>query len=261
MTITAKVILDSISPAGARITTLQLMYPRFIHAEFMTHRMFSRNASSSRAIPVAKMIEQVRTNPAMPIHWGMNQPGMQAREEVSELGQAMELWHDAAHAAADIAEQMNALGLHKQVANRILEPFQHIHVIVTATEWENFFKLRLNPDAEPNIQMLAREMKIMMNASTPVPSSFHTPYLTREEIDWIDAEDAFMVSAARCARVSYLTHDGDKPAFAKDLELALKLRESGHASPFEHVACSTGYPNEANANFHGWKSFRSILGL
>lgn len=263
MTITAKVILDSISPAGARITTLQLMYPRFIHAEFMTHRMFSRNASSSRAIPVAKMIEQVRTNPAMPIHWGKNQPGMQANEEVTgaDLITARSMWKDAANEAAESAENMMSLGLHKQVANRILEPFQHIHVIVTATEWENFFKLRLHKDAEPNIQALAVAMTEVMETSVPVPNSFHTPYLTQEEIDWINAEDAFMVSAARCARVSYLTHDGDRPDFAKDMELAIKLRESGHASPFEHVAAAEEYVFQTNANFRGWKSFRSTLGI
>ena len=79
-----KVIADSISESGKRITTFQLKYPRFIHSEVMTHRVFSRNASSSRAIPVKKMIEQVRNNPAMPIHWGANQSGMQAKNELNE---------------------------------------------------------------------------------------------------------------------------------------------------------------------------------
>jgi len=135
--ITAKVIEDSVAESnGVRLTTLQLQYPRFIHAEFMTHRVFSRNASSSRAIPVAKVIEQVRTDPAMPIHWGKNQPGMQANEELQgdERAQAIRQWKLAAERAADCANIMNTLGVHKQVANRLLEPFQYMHVIVTATE-------------------------------------------------------------------------------------------------------------------------------
>jgi thymidylate synthase ThyX len=257
MTITAKIILDSLSPIGRRLTTMQLCYPRFIHAEFMTHRVFSRNASSSRAIPVAKMIEQVRTDPAMPIHWGKNQPGMQANEQLSDPSEAIRTWKRAARSAADIAATMNDLGLHKQVANRILEPFQHMHVIVTATDWDNFFKLRLHPDAEPNIQRLAEEMKMAMNASVPVERTVHLPYIKESEL-FLDQEAAAMVSAARCARVSYLTHDGATPDKDKDMELALRLKEAGHASPFEHPAFADDMPF-MTANFRGWKSFRFEL--
>lgn len=259
MNTSAKIILDSVSPVGARLTTMQLVYPRFIHSEFMTHRVFSRNAASSRAIPVAKMIEQVRNDPAMPCHWGKNQPGMQARAEVEDIREAKRLWEIAAWRAADVAESMNALGLHKQVANRILEPFQWMHTIVTATEWDGFFKLRLHPDADPNIFRLAWVMKEAMDISVPVKRTLHAPYAPSDNIDLF--HDLAMVSAARCARVSYLNHDGSQPDWDKDMALATMLKDSGHASPFEHVASADENDHEMFANFRGWQSFRNSLGI
>ena len=261
MNTSAKIILDSVSPVGARLTTMQLVYPRFIHSEFMTHRVFSRNAASSRAIPVAKMIEQVRSDPAMPCHWGKNQPGMQAREEVEDIREAKRLWEIAAWRAADVAESMNALGLHKQVVNRILEPFQWMHTIVTATEWDNFFKLRLHPDADPNIFRLAWVMKEAMDISVSVKRTLHAPYVNMTLDGLMDMNDVAMVSAARCARVSYLNHDGSDPDPVKDFALAETLKDSGHASPFEHVAYPDEFADGQNANFHGWKSFRFELGI
>lgn len=242
--ITAKIIEDSISNENKRITTLQLMYPRFIHAELMTHRVFSRNASSSRAIPVKKMLEMVRNEPAMPIHWGKNQPGMQANEQLSskELDLAKAMWLVAARNAADMAEEMAHLGLHKQVANRILEPFQHIHVVLTATEFDNWFELRAHPDAQPEIQDLAIQMRAVMEVSIPYllqPDEWHLPYITDQEYediqDWVTL---CKVSAARCCRVSYLKHDGTPSTIEEDLALCDRLIGSRplHASPFEHQA-------------------------
>jgi hypothetical protein len=284
MTISAKIIKDSISEVGARITTLQLMYPRFIHAEMLTHRVFSRNASSSRAIPVKKMIEMVRSEPAMPIHWGANQPGMQASEQLvgERLDVAKSAWMMAAKAAADIAETMMETGLHKQVANRILEPFQHIHVIVTATEWHNFFALRAHPDAQPEIQALAVAIREAMDASVPKllhEGEWHLPYVTDEDFLAIEqhignplnrngvVEMAKKVSAARCARVSYLMHDGSKPSIEKDLELYERLvgGEPIHASPVEHQATPDfhnweGWENpHLHGNFVGWIQYRKEI--
>lgn len=273
MTISAKIVADSISTAGVRLTTMQLCYPRFIHAEFMTHRAFSRNASSSRAIPVAKMIEQVRNDPAMPIHWGKNQAGMQAREELTghALWQAKEIWRNAAKFAATCAESMAKEELHKQCANRILEPFQHINVIVTATEWGNFFALRAHPDAQPEIQALAIVMKAAMNGSTPVvrgdnpedAMDWHLPYVSDMERSANLTEPLYLakLSTARNARVSYLTHDGENPDAAKDVKLHDNLvgAEPIHASPTEHV----GYPlvngEEWDKNFRGWAQYRSTV--
>jgi thymidylate synthase ThyX len=207
------------------------------------------------------MIEQVKNDPAMPCHWGANQPGMQARAELEEksLSYAKEYWLMAAKSAAMVAENMAEIGLHKQVANRILEPFQWMHTIVTATEWDNFFKLRAHPDADPNIYALAHEMGNAREASRPVEREFHAPYLLHDDVT-IEKEMA-MVSAARCARVSYLNHDGTSPSASKDLDLANKLRESGHWSPFEHVAFATPTATVRAANFKGWKSYRNQLGF
>lgn len=241
--IDAKIIEDSISEADVRLVTMQLCYPRMIHSELMTHRVFSRNASSSRAIPVAKMLEMVRTEPAMPIHWGKNQPGMQANEQLegADLERAKELWLNAAEMAATQASLMMAIGLHKQVSNRVLEPFQHISVIVTATQWQNFFELRAHPDAQPEIHELAIRMREAMDASTPKllkQGEWHLPYISQEEREMYFEKVLCQMSAARCARVSYLTHDGQKPDPKKDIELYERLVGSKpmHASPVEHQA-------------------------
>lgn len=268
----AKVIAHSISGVGKEICTMQLCYPRFIHSEFLTHRVFSRNASSSRAIPVAKMIKQVRENPAMPVHWGANQPGMQAHQELEgqDAVTAMRAWKRAANEAADTAEFMEKMGVHKQVANRILEPFQFIHVIVTATEWRNFFELRDHEDAQPEIRVLARLMRDAMKASIPRmrmddPSQaeyWHLPYVLDEERNAMQNEPGLLIklSGARCARVSYLTHDGTKPDVEKDLALYDRLVGGVplHASPVEHQAHPTSSWSKSG-NFVGWMQYRQVL--
>jgi thymidylate synthase ThyX len=270
MSFVAKVIEDSIAHNGARLITLQLRYPRFVHSELLTHRMFSRNSSSSRAIPVAKMIEQVRTNPAMPVHWGANQPGMQARAELTggELGVAKETWIAAANRAADAAEKMMHLGLHKQVANRVLEPFQWMHTIVSATEWDNWNQLRDHKDADPNIDRLAKLMKTSMTGSNPrllsknplLAHGWHLPYVIGDERreHWDNPVHLARLSTARCARVSYLTNEGKAPESAKDLDLFDRLVGGVplHASPTEHPAYAL---NEAVPckNFIGFRQFRA----
>lgn len=298
--ITAQVVELSLSPCldSKPLVTLQLCYPRFIHSEFMTHRVFSRNASSSRAIPVAKMLDQVRMNPAMPIHWGKNQPGMQAFEECSELVELKffeefenpsdvplftlekravvneAAWRYAAKAAADFAEAMSKAGYHKQVVNRILEPFQFIHVIVTATEWHNFFELRDHPDAQPEIRELASVMKAAIDAARPRMlnlGEWHLPYVTAMERSYYNNDSLLKLSAARCARVSYLNHDGTVPDPGKDFALFDRLVGSTplHASPIEHQAtpdrfdCPDSPAAWANphlhGNFDGWVQHRKIF--
>lgn len=289
----AKIIAHSISEHDKEIITYQLKYPRFIHAEFMTHRVLSRNASSSRAIPVAKMIEQVRTNPAMPIHWGANQPGMQAKEELTgnDLVATQDDWLVAAKTAAAIAERMDSYGTHKQVVNRILEPYQWISVVCTATEWDNFHALRSHKDAQPEIKLLSDMMLEARAKSTPKLleiGEWHLPYihlvndfvevsrsLKKEEIysewDWYAQiyEILKRVSAARCARVSYLTHDGKPTTVGADLALCERLVGSApiHASPFEHQATPDYFDDKYNiwrnsglhGNFVGWIQHRKML--
>ena len=245
MSISAKIVADSISKHGIRLTTMELNYPRFIHSEFMTHRMFSRNAASSRAIPIEKMLEQVQQSPAMPVHWGKNQPGMQAKEEVENSRDAALEWKRCAIDAVESAEWLSQYNLHKQIVNRVLEPFQYIKVIVTATEWDNFFKLRLHEDAQPEMYELAKCMKEAMENSIPkelgksewIVNNWHLPYVNvdKEELG-LEPDIAIKCSVARCARVSYLNHDNSTPNIEKDLLLADKLLEAGHFSPFEHQA-------------------------
>ncbi len=260
--IKATVIADSVHHAtGTRITTFELVYPRFIHSEFMTHRVFNRNASSSRAIPTSKFIEQVRNEPVMPSHWGKNQKGMQAEEELTpmEIVDATFAWQQAATSAAIYAEILRRGQVHKQIVNRILEPFTHIRVVVTSTSWANFYGLRDHKDAQPEIRELAQAMRKAHNESVPsklMQGHWHMPYITANDRfaaydfckyqritrDEPSGEEMYglllKVSAARCARASYNNFEGRLSTIEEDLGLFAKLVENQpiHASPTEHQA-------------------------
>jgi hypothetical protein len=267
----AKIVCDSISPALIRLTTLELRYPRFIHAEVMTHRAFARNASSSRAIPVERLIQDALEEPALPIHWGQNQAGMQARGELDEAGRSIvqAAWLQARDAAVAQARIMAAQGAHKQLVNRILEPFTHIRVVITATEWANFFALRRHADAQPEIRHLADLMWVAMQTSQPVdlrPGEWHLPYVTANEA--LDVEHALKVSTARCARVSYRLHDGKPTTLEKDLALYETLvgADPKHASPAEHQATPDDqylmgqwHRPALHGPFNGWVQHRKML--
>jgi len=261
MAFKADIILDSISTAGARLTTFELTYPRFIHAEFMTHRMFSRNAASSRAIPTRKMIKMVEENPATPIYYGKNIKGMSAREEIDKgrVPIAEELWLAARDEAVAYAKALYELGMHKQIVNRIVEPWKNITVICTATNYSNFYGLRRHEDAQPEIHHLADMMFEAQEKSTPVQRIWHIPYIQEDEKDLV-LDIKKKVSVARCARVSYLTHDG-KRNIEKDLVLHERLLTGsghGHWSPFEHVAMAARNPTYRSGNFVGWKQYRKM---
>lgn len=229
--------LTAIKSLGIKLTydlEMDSEYENFVANGIIVHN--SRNAASSRAIPIEKMIKQVEENPAMPISWGKNQPGMQAGIQLDGWGvnTCKNIWNNARLDAIKSAKYLAEQGLHKQVANRLLEPFQWIKVIVTATEWDNFFKLRLHPDAQPEIQELARCMKKAMEESTPVelkPGEWHTPYGIGETV-----EERKLTSVAGCARVSYDNHGGSNRIIAKDYKLHNDLLAAGHMSPFEHIA-------------------------
>lgn len=253
--------------------TFELTYPRYIHSEFMTHRVFSRNASSSRAIPVKRMVEQVRENTVIPPKVFMNQKGMVGETEADPVTTTAfhVLWEEAAENACKTAEMMERLGIHKQHINRILEPFQYIKVIVTATDWYNFFVLRLAPDAQPEMRELANaiydEMNRYHNKAVGVLEldKEHTvvslPYVTDEDVKEIGKEEyhtLMKISAARCARVSYNNHDGSKPDIEKDLKLYGHLYDSKHMSPMEH-ACIRDEDSRKKANLNGWKSLRYLI--
>jgi thymidylate synthase ThyX len=256
----AKIILDSVSIGGSRLTTFEISYPRFVHAELMTHRVFSRNAASSRAIPVAKMLKRVEDDPAMPVWFGKNEPGMKAKEEVDEdvKKKVIEEWLGARDQMVKVVKSLNELGLHKQIANRLLEPWMFITVIVSATEWENFFKLRCHPDAQPEIRHIAEMMKKIYDESKPqlcAYGTWHIPMVTDEERKELTLTSLLKIATARCARISYLTHDG-KRDYAKDEELHDSLASSGHWSPFEHVAFACREDLYTPSNFVGWEQYR-----
>jgi thymidylate synthase ThyX len=265
----ARVLADSISALGVRLTTLEVTLPRIVLAELNTHRMFSRNSASSRAIPVEKVIDRVKRAPFVPEAFGENQRGMQSGESLDETRQirARMAWLLALERAVDSAEMLVDVGVHKQWANRLLEPFMWQTCIVSATDWSNFFKLRLAPEAQPEIRRAAELMKQAMDESLPsmlLSHKWHLPLVSDADIDEVHSSsdnpvrDLCMVSAGRCARVSYLTHDGRRD-LAADVELAERLSVDGHWSPFEHVARPGRDPNAYYGNFRGWTQFRKIL--
>lgn len=283
MATSAKILADSISPDGVRLTTLECVYPRIIHAEMMTHRVFSRNAASSRAIPVQKMIAAVQNNPYIPTVWGLNQKGMQSEltfDDADDVSFCTEQWLAARNSAVYHAERLVERGLHKQWVNRLLEPFLWYTCIITATEWSNFFNLRCHPAAHPEIKLVAELMRDAMEKSVPHElcyGQWHLPLVVGVDIDFNfnlksgDWDYWCGVSVGRCARVSYLTHDGKRDPRA-DIELADRLLEAGHLSPFEHVARPLasgseafrrgGDENPANCfvgNLRGWVSYRKTV--
>jgi len=266
MTITATVIAHSIALHSPPLTTLQLRYPKFIHSEFMTHRVFSRNASSSRAVPVERLIKDIELDPVIPSFWGKNQSGMQAHEECDAevalgdfLWSRQEAWHLALNGAIVMARAFAKAGYHKQIVNRLLEPFSHINVVITATEWDNFFNLRCHPDAQPEMRLLAEAIRAAINnaaARVIDQGRWHLPYVDPDQD--IPQTLQIKVSVARCARVSYLTTEGKRPTIDEDLQLYDRLMQATplHASPAEHQATPQQGPC---ANFTGWLQWRQVF--
>jgi len=256
----AKIIEDSVNKFGNRLTTFEVTFPRIVLAELNTHRMFSRNSASSRAIPVEKMINRVIDDPFIPIHWGKNQPGMKADEQIGELEQAeaCRVWLEARNGAVRRVKKLIDVGVHKQIANRLLEPFLWHTTIITATEYGNFFNQRCHPDAQPEIRKIAEMMKDLYFFQEPYKRAFHLPYIQAEDCVF-DLEILKKVSVARCARVSYLTHDG-KRDIEKDIELHNKLITGQHMSPFEHVATADNQDKDKwYGNFKGWVQYRKRI--
>lgn len=288
-TISATTILRSrnVQNPDHVLSTLLLRYPRWIHAEFMTHRQLSRNASSSRAIPVEKLIQDVLDDPAIPLYWGRNQKGMQAGEELNTHEQiiAEDRWMQALHSTVDHARRLAEIGCHKQIVNRVLEPFSHITVVVSATEWSNFLGLRDHADAEPHIVMLAREVRRCLEGEVIDlrPGEWHLPFVTdlnTKHLLYWRADDvhnfvpgSVKKSVACCASTSYKTVEGFSMTDERALLLHDKLVGSTplHASPCEHVAQADWYtsPNfgeppawrnpNLHGNFIGFNQYRKML--
>lgn len=290
--ISATIIADSINECGNRLTSFVLVFPRIVLAEFNTHRMLSRNSSSSRAVPFETMLKRVETDPFIPIKWMRDHKGMQGSEYFdgyADVYQLKEAWLKSKDSAVAQAKQLSELGLTKQIVNRLLEPFMWHTVIATATEWENFFALRAHPAAEIHIAKLAEVMLEAYNTSTPKllkAGEWHIPfgknidedklgnYLTKNDInfEWDQPGEREILNAAkikiataRCARVSYINYEG-KDDYAADVKLFDTLSSLGHWSPFEHCARAQGndeynlpHGKKREGNFKGWTQLRKLF--
>lgn len=268
----AEVLLDSISPNRDRVTTMKVTMHRFVLAEFNTHRMFSRNSASSRAIPVSKRLQEFANSPAWPISWPAEQPGMQGGSELTglDLEDAQRLLrrihHEIEFQVTDYIARhpQGAHRLHKSVINRMLEPFLWHTVIVTSSEWENFFEQRCSPLAQPEIMVAARLMEEALSRSEPEELNYnewHIPMLALEERVTLPVEEQLAIGTARCARVSYLTHDG-KRDLVEDVGLYERLtsQRPPHWSPLEH--CVTPDPTyNAPGNTPGFRQLRHDVGM
>jgi Thymidylate synthase complementing protein len=300
----AKVLAHSVNHDAPPLFTMQLRYPKFLHAEELTHRVLStssemietvsipdgfmydrnlsRNASSSRAVPVPRLIEDIRRDPAEPLFWGKNQAGMQAAEELDDAAKrlAQNIWRSNREACIRDALDLHALGAHKQLVNRLVEKHGYINVVVTATNWSNFFALRRHEGAQPEIRYLADLIWEAQQASTPKVlklGQWHLPYVSDEDrrqvmfrypgqapLCW---DELIKLSVARCARVSYLTHEGKPPSIDDDLALYDRLVGSMplHASPAEHEATPDRWIDgdwehpELHGNLTGYIQHRKTL--
>ena len=294
MSYASKILADSISPAGDRLTTFEITFPRMVLPEFNTHRVFSRNSASSRAIPVIKQLRFVLSDPFVPAEFGENQPGMQASRNLTGAKEeaARSQWLNARDDAVDnvislltsqdfgpqgagvearfeaLAEALENkdtsedwLNVHKQLTNRLLEPFMWHTVIVTATEWDNFWHLRTHGDAQPEIREIACRMKDLLDSAVPAERStdeWHLPLTDDLDSDEVPIEKAVRISVGRCARVSYLTHGGARD-YEADVTLHDRLLESGHLSPFEHQAQPLAEAGTWSGNFRGWRAYRKSI--
>lgn len=261
MSFAVEIILDSISRAGDRIITLTARYPKYIHPEVLHHRDFSRGAPSNRARSTWTIIKEVWKNPVVPERWGKNTSRMQPKGELSGWRRwlARQLWLKARYVAIGLALALNKLGVHKELANRPLEPWQWMTLLITATEWDNFFYLRCHPEAQGECRKIAEMIRDARAASVPVIRDEHLPYIQPHEQTW-SSELRVQLSVGRCARISFL-----KQGSGSELDADLKLydRLSGsqpeHSGPFEHQAWAPSIAAGVRYfNLKGWVSWRYL---
>jgi thymidylate synthase ThyX len=281
--IKAEIIADSMNPIGNRLTTFIVNYPRIIHSELLTHRSLSKNSASSRAIPFEKMLEMVKNNPFIPIRFQKDHKGMQGTEyyEGAEHEQCIKDWLNARDYAVQAALNFK-LPITKQLRNRLLEPFMWHKVIISGTDFENFFALRAHEDAEIHISDLAYKMLEAYNNSEPKQlkeGDWHVPFgdkfnedkikelIKKEEFKWkcsifqnnLINEIKQKISIARCARISYYNYEG-KDDYEADIKLCDRLFGTipKHLSPTEHVACAMNN-SDFIGNFCGFKQYRKYF--
>lgn len=299
MAVGARIVLDSVAPSGCRLTTFEVRVPKWLLAEVNTHRALSKNAASSRAKPLKRVLEEVSEDPYVPADWRRNQKGMQGFESLSGQGAglARSVWLQARDQAVDAALKLGAedwwwhpehgffehracinpdimgadcvrLRVHKQTVNRLLEPFMWADVVLSGTDWQNFFHLRCHPTAQPEFQEAARQMHDLFWSHRPTPvltNGWHIPYLLPEEESLL-LDLRLACGVARCSRVSYSNHGTGQIDREKDLEQYQRLLTPApedpdspvHASPFEHCAQALEIPFRSG-NFRGWEQHRYQL--
>jgi thymidylate synthase ThyX len=287
----AKVLADSITAWGERLTTFEVTFPRIVLAEVNTHTILSRNSASSRAIPVEKRIAALEAGGSfVPSSFGKNQKGMQASEQLDDVATiaAAAAWDAARIDAITHARTLAGLGVHKQLANRVIEPYCWHTAIISATEYENFFALRAHKDAQPEFRVAAEIMLDLYKHGNPRQlgdGEWHLPLIQPSEHDELVAAgiDPCKVSIGRCCRVSYLTHDGKRDPQA-DVELCERITKAGHMSPLQHAARpmnkferrlferpeylwddevsawrATGRAHHFLGNYDGWVQYRKLI--
>lgn len=258
----ATIVADSVAPSGVRLTTMTLKYPRYIHAQMLTHRWFSRNAASNRARPINKIVTEVTEDPVMPIEWGANGKGMTAHGTIDNIADAKATWLRGRDAAVAAVMGLADCGVHKQIVNRVLEPYQWITAIYTGTEaaWKHFWGLRCTDDAQPEIAKIAF-LSLQIADDNPTLAiargEFHLPFVTDEERAQHGPIRSAKLSTARCARVSYLQHNGTHDP-ERDFALYERLVADQHNSPLEHAARAET-SMVTSRNFNGWTQFRDLV--
>lgn len=281
--LSAKLVLHSINPDGQPLLTWLLTYPRFFHQDILTHRQFSKNCASSRAIPVNVFIEAVRKEPATPIYWGLNRAGMGACEEVEDKEGAKAWWLEACELALKQAEKGRDLKLAKEIVNRVIEPYQHMTTLLSGTSFDNFYDLRRSQPngAQPEFMALTDMMIDIHEKSTPVQlnwGEWHIPLVDQddydrahihvlkrvetlptfslEEIEARTKSTILKMATARAARTSYTKHD-KICTIDDDIVRFESLKTSKHMSPFEH--CAKAVQNEHSSNFVGYRQLRKFV--
>lgn len=266
--IQAKIVADSINPLGKRLTTFELTYPLSIHGEIMTHRVFSRNAASSRAIPFETFRKAVIENPALPVRWGSHQKGMQSGPDLPANMAEIVTNHSLylLFVASSTASGMHKNGCHKSIVNRLLAPWAHITTLVTAHNFQNFFALRAHADAEPNFQVLAYKMLKQYLNNVPISvqwGDWHLPYSDTDHDPSRPIEEKKKIAVARACWVSYNKPGKMITSYTDAFDRHDAARDSGHWSPFEHVAQAvpgwykrSNFDEDSDINLCGWKQYR-----
>jgi thymidylate synthase ThyX len=263
----AQILADSLNrETGDRWVTFEISnFPKVLLQELNTHRMLSRNAASSRAMPIVKVIERVKTSPYIPT-FRENQRGMVGRvlEDQDRFNQSVEIYQKALGDAIHHAEQLAAMSIHKEAVNRLLEPFMTVPVIISGTEWHNFFRLRTSPDATPDFQAVALLLEQLYQTYQPTPlqvGEIHGIYAEAIPDDFTML-DRLKVMSARAARISYKNHGSSVIDVQKDLQLADNLISDGHLSPLEHMGWALSKQQCLwldTRNYQGFLSFRAYL--